>query len=115
MSLRDKIKARKPKEILLQVDGDKYLVRGMSRVAKGELVRRCSNKSGGIDSDKLEAETLAACVLDPETQEQVMPDPNDWDVPADFSAPLVSAAISVCGFDSSEIKEKLKNLEATDS
>lgn len=114
MTLRDKLKARKPKEITLNLDGEKVIVRGIPRSLKNQIAARCEVK-GKLDNQKLEAELLAACVIDPETNAPAMPDLNDWDIPADVAGPLVAACIEVCGLDSSEYRDKLKNFEPTGS
>lgn len=98
MSLRDKLKSRKPKECTVTIEGDVFLVRGPGRVAKNQLLAK-SEKKGKVDTELLEANLLATCVLDPQTCEPVMPEPADWDIAADVAAPLVKACIEVCGLD----------------
>lgn len=91
-----------------------FLVRGIGRVAKNQLVERCSNpKTGKLNTPQFEGELLSACVLDPETQESLLP-PDEWEVPADVSGPLVDACMRVCGFSKAE-QEELKNSNATEN
>lgn len=104
MSLRDKLKAYKPRETQVEIDGDVFLVRGLGRVRKNELVDKCSSK-GNLNNEKLEAMLLAECVFDPSSGELVMSDPADWDVPSHVSGPLVKAVLEVCGFDSDEARQ----------
>jgi hypothetical protein len=114
MSLRDKLKQRKAKEVSVIIDGDVFLVRGPGRVAKNKLLAKSQTK-GELDPEQLEANLLAVCVLDPTTQEPVMPDPADWDIAADVAAPLVKACIEVCGLDADETKTMGKGLGENDS
>lgn len=104
MSLRDKLKAYKPRETTVEIDGDAFLVRGLGRIRKNELVDKCSAK-GKLDNEKLESMLLAECVCDPATGELVMSDPADWDVPSHVSGPLVKAVLEVCGFDNDEARQ----------
>ena len=104
MSLRDKLKAAKPLEKTVEIDGDIFLVRGLSRIRKNELASKCTVK-GTLDNEKLEACLLAECVCDPATGELVMSEPTDWDVPAHIAGPLVKACIECCGFDRDEAKQ----------
>jgi len=113
MSLREKLKAAKPREKRLTLDGDKYLVRGLSRVRKNELVEKCQAK-GKLNNALLEATLLSECVYDPADGKLVMSDPNDWDVPSHIAGPLIKACIEVCGFDDSDEAAALeKKSEAT--
>lgn len=101
-SLKDRLLASKPRELTVSIDGDDFLVRGVSRTEKNQMVERCTSKAGKLDGAKFEAAFLAACVLDPSTGEQVMPDPADWNVPSHVSSTLLEAAMDVCGFSPSE-------------
>lgn len=112
MSLREKLKAAKPREKRLTLDGDEYLVRGLSRVRKNELVEKCQAK-GKLNNTLLEATLLSECVYDPADGKLVMDDPSDWDVPSHIAGPLVKACIDVCGFDDSEASVLEKKSETT--
>ena len=114
MNLGEKLKQRKPKELIVELDGDKYLVRGIGRVEKNKLMSACAKKDK-IDWDQVESTALARCVLDPKTEQPVLPNKEDWDIAADAAAPLVDAAIKVCGFDSSEVGRTVKNSDTTGS
>lgn len=113
--LRERLKAKRPKELTVIIDGDTFLVRGIGRIQKNALVERCQHaKTGKMNTPLFESEILAACVCDPATGEPVMPDPADWDIPADVSGPLVDACTDVCGFNRSE-RDAVKNSDATES
>ena len=112
--MRDKIKSAKPRETIVVIDGDSFLVCGVGRIQKNELVAR-SQVKGALNNASLEANLLAACVLDPATFEPVMSDPADWDVPSHIAGPLVRACIEVCGFDDDEAKQIEKKSETTES
>ncbi len=113
--LRERLKAKKAKELTVVVDGDSFLVRGIGRVQKNALVERCQDrKTGRMNTPLFESEILAACVCDPSSGEPVMPNPDDWDIPADVSGPLIDACTEVCGFNRQE-REQVKNSEPTES
>lgn len=113
-SLAEKLKASKPRELIVEVDGDKYLVRGLSRVAKSKLYNQAVSPAGKWDAATYEGLMLAACVRDPETEELLLPDPADWDIPAELSGPLVEACADLIGLSKSE-KDAVKNSEPTES
>lgn len=108
MSLRDKLKQRKPKEITITLDDDQYLVRFPGRVAKNQAFAKATIKDE-LNPSLLESQLLAVCVLDPATFDPVMPDPADWDLSADVG-PLVRAVIDVCGLDKDDTKAMGKDL-----
>lgn len=97
MTLSDKLKARKAPEETVIIDGDSYLVVGLGRKDRGQLLK---------SSESLECRALAKCVRDPDTREPVMPDPKDWEDLDDGAAvgKLANACISVLGLDDSETK-----------
>ena len=104
MSLKEKLKSAKVMTEHVVIDGDEYLVRGLSRIRKNELVEKNSPK-GRLDTAAFEGAVLAECVLDPATSEPVMPDPADWDIPSHVAGPLVKACLKVCGFDEGEARQ----------
>lgn len=113
-SLRERLKAKKLNEKLVQVDGDEYLVRELGRTANNELLMR-SSIDGVVQGDRYEAEYIAACVYDPETNELVEPDWTQWaEVPTHISDALFAACMDVRG---AEIKKTTiaKNSNATES
>lgn len=114
MSLRDKLKSRKPKEITVTIDGDDYLVRGLGRVDKNRWQSKLAAVSGK-DTSGVEGELLAMCVCDPATGEPVMPDPSDWDIEGEAAGKLVTACLRVCGFDSDDTKTMGKGSSESDS
>lgn len=99
----ESIKARKPATATVEIDGQQYHLRGMTRSQKNEMVAECTEK-GKLNSDLLEARILAYCVCDCK-KEPVQVDFREWDnVPADFTGPLVTECGKLCGFDDSEVK-----------
>lgn len=114
MSLRDKLKSRKPKQVELDIDGDKVIVRGLGRVRKNQMFAECQVK-GKLDSALLESKMLAECVIDPQTDEPVMPDVADWDLPADVVGPMIAACIDVNNLDVDEVAEYRKKLQEVTS
>lgn len=112
MSLLEKLKAHKPKEKTVTVEGDDYLVVGLGRVRKNALLND-SQLKGKLDGATLESNLLAACVCDPSTREPLMPLPGEWDIPSHIAAPLVAACIEVLGLDSDESKVLEKKSEET--
>lgn len=106
--LAEKLKSLKPEEMRVAIDGDIFLVVGIGRIQKNKLLASCQ-RNGKLDPALLEGNLLAECVRDPETREQVMPNPNDWDLPSHVVSPLVSACIKVCGLDADETKEMGKD------
>lgn len=113
MSLRDKLKQRKPAEQTVTLDGDEYLVRFPGRMAKNKAFAAATVKAL-LKPELLEPQLLAICVLDPATEQPVMPDPADWDLPSDVG-PLIRAVIQVCGMDKDEAKDMGKGSGEKDS
>lgn len=101
MSLKEKLLAAKPRTVRVTVDDMEFVVQSIGRVAKSELVLRCTGSDGKLNNARFEGEILAACVLDPETMQPVLSS-DQWDVPAYVSGPLVEAACDVCGFSARE-------------
>jgi len=112
-TLSERLKAKQAKEITVEVDGDEYLIRSISRVEKIKLFERCTKKNV-VDSGRFEAEYIAACVLDPETRGPVEPDWTQWDVPSYISDPLFEAVMAVNG-NKVEKLSLVKNSTATEN
>lgn len=83
MSLADKLKSKKPAEKIVEIDGDKYLLRRLKTSQMVEIVSQNRDKEKA--DFEMQASILAASVFDPETSMQVMPDPSDWDLPYDVT------------------------------
>lgn len=112
MSLREKLKQAKSKEITVEIDGDSYLVCGLTRTAKNKLAQSAtpSGNGGKMDVDMFEAMMLAACVYDPTDGELLLSEPSEWDnVPSHITGPLVAACTDVCGFEEKKDKDAAKN------
>jgi len=102
MTLGEKLKQRKPREKIVTIDGDDFLVRFPGRAEKNKIFAK-SQLNDVLQTDLLEKNLLASCVLDPATQQPVLPNAKDWDLPSDISQ-LVTAVIDVCGLDRNEAK-----------
>jgi hypothetical protein len=113
-SLSERLKAKQAKETTVTVDGDDYLIRSISRTDKANLIERCTNKKGVVDSSRFEAEYLAACVFDPESQQPVEPDWSGWNVPSYISDPLCEAVMVINGIKPTKV-DIAKNSVATES
>jgi len=79
MTPLEKLKA-KPPEKKVMIDGVEFLVRASTKSGHAKLVAELSlARDKGIEAQqKTENETLANAVLDPETGQPLMPNPNDW-------------------------------------
>lgn len=99
MQLREKLKAKKCPEKLVEVDGDSYLVVGLNRVQRATLMAQVRGADGKTtDADKLEKLFLCECVREPESRERVLDaiEIDAWDeVPAAIVARLVPAIAEV--------------------
>lgn len=115
MSLADRLKARNCKSELVEVDGEKFLLQGITRRERGELQAKCREKSSGrLDSHRLEGELLARCVYDPETEERVFQSHSGWDqVPAEITGPLISGLMQRNGFDNDELGKVSEGADST--
>lgn len=113
MSLAEKLKAKKPREMTVEIDSDTYLVKGLGRVAKNRLYNQAS-ESGEWDVAVFEGLVLAACVCDPATGEPVLPDPDDWDLDPRVTGPLVEACSDLLGLNKQE-RDAVKKSETTEN
>ena len=99
MSLKEKLKAKRCPEKIIEADGDQFLVIGLSRLQRSVVMAQVRGPDGRTtDPDKLEKLFLCECVRDPETRERVIEaiDINEWDdVPASIVARLVAAIADV--------------------
>lgn len=101
MSLAEKLKSKKLEFKPKTVGGELFHLRGLTRRARADLQAKCRGvNSGKLDTDRLEAELLTACVFDPETNEPVFADSGEWDgVPAMITGPLIGELLTLNGFD----------------
>lgn len=80
MTPLEKLKAKPPQKIV-EIDGVEFLVRASTKSGHAKLVAELTlARDKGVEAQqKTENQTLASAVLDPETGEPLMPDPNDWE------------------------------------
>ena len=106
-------KAKKPKEQLIELDGLTYMVKGMGRSAKNKFYNEFQRDDGtwNRDADLFEAKLLSACVYDPSSGEQVLPNHEDWNgIDPMITGPLVELAQEFCGLNKKEV-DRVKKLE----
>jgi hypothetical protein len=105
MTLAERIKKKTVLERQVEVEGEAFLVRGLSRLDRSrQFAASTKAKSGTLDIAKLEANLLAVCVLDPETRQPVFATAAEWDsVASHITAPLVEAVKKVCGLDNEDL------------
>jgi hypothetical protein len=106
--LREKLIAKKAPQKIITVDGDKFLVVGLSRLARSKLLAAMRTDAGDLSNDKIERQFLSACVFDPDTNQPVFSENENslWDdVPAAIVAPLVVAVRDVNYLDDDDVKK----------
>ncbi len=106
MSLRDKVLARKPRELPLEVAGEKFLIVGKSKRDKAAMFAKSRKKDQSLDFTRLEDVMLSECVLDPDTRAKVL-EPAEWaGVDAEIAGPLVAACMQILGMDKQDLTPK---------
>ena len=120
MSLRERLKAKRAADVQITVDGERFLVLGMSRSARNEVysrIRATAQKTGGkLDSYEVEGRLLSAMVRDAESGEAIFSEDEwkEWDsVPATITGALIAEVMRVNGFDDEDVGREVKNSEAT--
>lgn len=117
MSLMQKLQEKKVLVETVEIDGDKFEVRGLSKLARSKVFAEARSKSGKVNSDKLESLLLCACVLDAATGEAIC-EPAKWQewesIPSHVTAPLVAAVMKVCGLDRQDLGDP-KDSDSTES
>lgn len=117
MSLRERLKSGVALEVIVTINSERFLVRGITRSKRSEIFA-AHNKNGKIDSHKLEGVLLSTCVFDPETQQPVfsVEEWKEWDsVASGITGPLFAEVMRVNGIDNDDVGREVKNSEATDS
>lgn len=117
MTPLEKLKA-KPPERLVQVDGVQFLVRGSTRSETAQLVAemRVAADKDAVAMAKAENRVLARSVLDPQTKEPLMPNPEDWaEVAKATSEPLIDAYMSLDNNQRKEDAGAAKKLHVAES
>lgn len=117
MSLLEKLSKKKVVTEEVTVDGDKYLITGMSLVGKGDLLASCRKKDGTLHGDKFDRAVLSACVSDADDGSKMTSE--QWaTVPSHITSPLIATAIKILGFDEddiSRVRRDPKDSGATES
>lgn len=119
MSLLDKIKKIETPESIINVDGIKYRVKGLSGL-DGSLVYAAHDatnkkrKAAGLKKMSLDYFFLAECVTDVESGESLTPE--QWStVPRKHTAPLVVEVMALNGLDDQEIERDPKESSTTET
>lgn len=111
--LREKLKLKKCPVERVTIDGEVYIVTGLSLNATAKLTANCRSASTGkLNGDKLDRVLLEACVTDPEDGSALTAD--EWgDVPRSITGPLVSVILNLCGLDKEDIQRDPKDSGST--
>lgn len=115
MSLKEKLKLKKCPVERVTIDGETYIVTGLSLNATAKLTASCRNASTGkLNGDKLDRTLLEACVSDPDDGSTMTAD--EWgEVPRSITGPLVSVILNLCGLDKDDIQRDPKDSGSTKS
>jgi len=118
MRLGDKLKAMKPAESVITIDGNKYRVVGLLASKKADLLALARDKKGTFVSGKADGLFLSACVRDEASGEPFFTE-DEWDewgsVPGSVTGPLMAECMRVCGVDNEDVGREVKNLDTTPS
>jgi hypothetical protein len=115
MSLRERILAKKIKEEIVTVDGDDYLLIGLSTLDKAKCFSEGRDKKGVMPDGRVELNFLEACVRDPSSRELVM-NWKEWQtVPSDITGPIVSRIRQIVGLDAEDLGKKQDDTSETAS
>ena len=114
MSLKERLLSKLPKSETVSVDGESFLVRGLTHLSRAKCFSDGRDKKGDMPAGRVELNFLSECVCDPETQQTVM-NWSEWSsVPSHITGPLVSKVRELNGLDSEDIGKKQEDTsEAT--
>jgi hypothetical protein len=115
LSIFENLKKTPAAERIVSLGSETVLVRGLKRSQKNELQNEATSSRGKLNGVKYEGLLLAACCLDPKTNDPIQPDYREWDLPQHLCGPLVSAIIEVNGLDDEEAKTLVKKSDTTES
>lgn len=103
--LAERIRARQCSNDPVTVDGETFLIAGLSRRERSEIQAKCRDRRKGVlDPQRLEDALLVRCVLDPTSGKSVFATPAEWaEVPAEITGPLMSAIMKKNGFDEADL------------
>jgi hypothetical protein len=118
MRLGDKLKAIKPAESVLTIDGNRYRVVGLLASKKADLLAAARDKKGAFVPGKADGLFLSACVRDDDSGETFFTE-DEWQewgsVPGAITGPLMSECMKVCGVDNDDVGREVKNSDTTAS
>ncbi len=108
MNLREKLLAKKCPERLVTIDGDEYLVVGLSRLARAELMDSAPRDKDGklVDVNDIERAFLSACVCDPASRTPLIQSHESalWDqVPTTITSVLIKLIREFNGLDAEDV------------
>jgi hypothetical protein len=114
--LGQRLKSMAVPTVDVTIGGERFLLKGMQRIARSQIFADAKTKSGEFDSRKAEGLLLSHCVRDPQTGEAVLPNWEEWDeVPAMVTGPLINQLMKINGMDNDDLGKQEKNSEATSS
>lgn len=115
MSLSDKVLARKPRELTIEVAGEKFLIIGKSKREKAAMFAKSRKKDQSLDFVRLEDVMLSECVLDPENRQPIL-QPAEWEgINAEIAGPLIAACMQILGMDKQDLTPKDSDSTETSS
>jgi hypothetical protein len=116
MKLGEKLKALKPAESVITIDGNRYRVVGLLGSKKADLLSQSRDKKGSFIPGKADGLFLSACVRDEESGEQFFSE-DEWaewgSVPGSITGPLMAECMKVCGVDNDDVGREVKNSVTT--
>ena len=112
MNLREELLAMKPREKLVEIEGCKFLVVGLSRLERSKLLAAMRGSQSDLrptnDAETVERQFLCACVRSPETRQPLIElhEETLWDsVPSHVSAQLIVAVRWANFIDDDDVKK----------
>jgi len=116
MKLGEKLKAIKPAESVVTIDGNRYRVVGLLASKKADLLAAARDKKGTFVPGKADGLFLSSCVRDDDSGEQFFSE-DEWQewgsVPGSITGPLMAECMRVCGVDNEDVGREVKNLNTT--
>jgi hypothetical protein len=120
MSLRERLKTKRPADVTITVGGERFTVLAKSRSERNEIyasIRARSQKVGGkIDGYEVEGRLLSLLVRDADTGQEVFGEDEwqEWDsVPAMITGALIAEVMRANGFDNEDVGREVKNSDTT--
>ena len=116
MSLRERLLKKIPPETVLTISGEKFLVKGLSRSRRADVLASHRKNDGKIDGPKLEGVLMSLCVCDPDSGCAIFNEDEwqSWDsLPAAITGPLVAEIMRTSGMDDDDVGREVKNSDTT--